>query len=57
MKTMVEESGVEKTSYLFQIAFSIKKDIDCGKIEEMLRSLGTSVEMITVHKDRVIMKE
>lgn len=57
---MVDENDkgvVEQVSYLFQIAFSIKKDVDVGKIEEMLRSLGISFEMITFHKDRVILKK
>jgi hypothetical protein len=53
---MVEEQN-DKISYLFQIAFSIKKDVDVGEIEKMLRGLGTSFEMITFHKDRVILKK
>ena len=56
---MVDEKKdeVEQVSYLFQIAFSIKKDVDVGEIEKMLRGLGTSFEMITFHKDRVILKK
>jgi len=55
MKKMVENKS-EQVSWLFQIVFNIKKDIGSGEVEEKLKSLGESVEILKIHRDQVIIK-
>lgn len=52
---MVENKS-EQVSWLFQIVFNIKKDIGSGEVEEKLKSLGESVEILKIHRDQVIIK-